>query len=133
MLKCNYSAFSQYYALYIGHRLWKYEVDVYNRSGLSTVGSFGHVLKGYKCNLIKKSISTDIIHQLKSSLIFFCRYIFYYYLGSHGISIRNVCVTNVHGYCRNPSLVLSSFMTYYRVCNKDATCGAGTEFLYNVW
>ena len=27
----------------------------------------------------------------------------------------------------------SSFMTYYGVCNKDATCGAGTEFLYNAW
>jgi hypothetical protein len=121
--------------LFIGHRVWKYEVDVYNSSDLSTVGSFWHFLKGYKCNLLRKSCGTDTVHQIKSSLIFFCRYIFfYYYLDSHGmISIRNICVTNVQGYRRNSSLVVSSFMTYYRVCNKDATCGAGTEFLCNVW
>jgi len=58
---------------------------------------------------------------------------FYYYLDFHGISIRNISVTNVHGYCRNPSLVVPSFMTYHRVCNKDATCGAETECLCNVW
>jgi hypothetical protein len=63
----------------IGYRLWKYEVDVYNSSDLSTVGSFWHFLKGYKCNLIKKSCSTDMIHQIKSSLIFFCRYIIIFY------------------------------------------------------
>jgi len=64
--------------LYIGHRLWKYEVDVYNSSYLSTVGSFWHFLKWYKCNLLNKSRSTDhMIHQIKSSLIFFCRYVFF--------------------------------------------------------
>ena len=50
-----------------------------------------------------------------------------------GEQLRNICVPNVPWYvCRNHNLVLSSFTTYHRVCNKrnttGATCGAGTAY-----
>jgi hypothetical protein len=45
----------------------------------------------------------------------------------------NRYVTNDHGYvCRNHIPILSSFMTYHRVCNKSNTtgamCDAGTAY-----
>ena len=46
-----------------------------------------------------------------------------------------ICVTNDHGhdpFVVNINRVLSSFMTYQRVCNKSSTmgvtCGAGTAY-----
>jgi len=60
---------------------------------------------------------------------------YYVMLRRFGLPSRSICVTNDQGYVsfvkHNP--VLSSFMTYHRVCDKSnttgATCGAGTAFL----
>ena len=48
---------------------------------------------------------------------------------------ENLCLTNDHGYVAFvviTIIILSSFMTYHRVCNKRnmmvATCGAGTAY-----
>jgi hypothetical protein len=43
----------------------------------------------------------------------------------------NKCTIQICSVCLNHNQVISSFMTYHRVCNKSntmgATCGAGTE------
>ena len=49
--------------------------------------------------------------------------------------LRDICVTNDHGYARIHNIVFSSFMTYHRVCNSTNTTGStsasGAETAYS--
>ena len=86
-------------------------------SDLRQVGGF------FPGTLVSSTNKTDR-HNITEMLLK-ANFIQFYFVNRYGASVSQICSV-----CHNSNRILSSFMTYHRVCNKSnttsATYGAGT-------